>query len=269
MPAQAESEFPAVSPEAGTRPGAGDRHSPSPAEPPPHPSFADPLSQARHERCGALDARGLIAAAITGAFGGRFAVVSSFGAESAVILALAAEIDRAVPVIFLDTGKHFAETLAYRDALVERLGLTNLSIVGPHAEELAQFDRDGELWRTNPDHCCFLRKVIPLDRALVGFAGWITGRKRYHGDARTDLPRIERIDGKLKINPLADWSLAEIKAAFDTYGLPHHPLVAKGFPSIGCAPCTRSVTAGGALRSGRWSGQAKTECGVHLARDPG
>ena len=227
------------------------------------------LGQECSERIATLDARGLLASAIAGALGGRFAVVSSFGAESAVILALAAEIDRSVPVIFLDTGKHFAETLAYRDALAARLGLTDLRVFEPQPQELTQFDPAGELWRTHPDQCCFLRKVIPLDRALDGFAGWITGRKRYHGGARAGLPRIETVNGKIKVNPLADWSAAEIQATFTAYGLPRHPLAARGFLSIGCAPCTQPVTAGGALRSGRWSGRAKSECGVHLSRDPG
>ncbi len=215
------------------------------------------------ERLAALETSLLLKAAIGGALGGRAAVVSSFGAESAVVLSLVAEIDRAVPVIFLDTGQHFPETLAYRDALADRLGLSDLRVVHPLADDVTRFDPDGRLWHTAPDHCCFLRKALPLERALVGFAGWITGRKRYHGDLRTTLPRIEAVDGRIKINPLADWSAAQIRAAFVGLGLPPHPLVAKGYLSIGCAPCTGPAAPGSPLRSGRWHGLSKTECGIH------
>jgi phosphoadenosine phosphosulfate reductase len=215
------------------------------------------------ERLSPLETPALLAAAIGGALGGKVAVVSSFGAESAVVLALVAEIDRAVPVIFLDTGKHFPETLAYRDTLVGHLGLTDVRIVPPLAEDIAQFDPEGRLWSSAPDHCCFLRKVMPLDRALVGFSGWITGRKRYHGDMRTTLPRIEAVDGRVKLNPLADWSAARIRAAFVERGLPPHPLAMKGYASIGCTPCTEPVTPGSAPRSGRWQGLSNVECGIH------
>ena len=215
------------------------------------------------ERLAALETPRLLEAAIGGALGGRVAVVSSFGAESAVVLSLVAEIDRAVPVIFLDTGKHFPETLAYRDTLADRLGLCDLRVVRPLADDVARFDPDGRLWRHAPNHCCFVRKVMPLDRALVGFAGWITGRKRYHADLRTTLPRIEAVDGKININPLADWSAAQIRAAFVSLGLPPHPLAANGYPSIGCAPCTQPNAPGLPVRSGRWHGLGKTECGIH------
>ncbi len=216
------------------------------------------------ERLAALETPALLEAAIAGgALGGRVAVVSSFGAESAIVLSLVARIDRTVPVIFLDTGKHFPETLTYRDTLVERLGLTDLRIADPLPEEVARFDADGRLWQSAPDHCCFLRKVIPLDRALVGFAGWITGRKRYHGDTRASLPRIEAVDGRIKINPLADWSAAQIRQAFASLDLPQHPLVAKGYLSIGCVPCTHPIAPGSPVRSGRWDGLSKSECGIH------
>ncbi|HXV24951.1 MAG TPA: phosphoadenylyl-sulfate reductase [Alphaproteobacteria bacterium] len=216
------------------------------------------------ERLAALETPALLEAVILGrALGGPVAVVSSFGAESAVVLSLIARIDRAVPVIFLDTGKHFPETLTYRDTLVARLGLTDLRTVDPLPEEVDRFDPEGRLWQKSPDHCCFLRKVIPLDRALAGFSGWITGRKRYHGDTRARLPRIEAVDGRIKINPLADWSPKQIREAFTTLDLPRHPLVANGYLSIGCAPCTRPVAAESEPRSGRWQGLGKTECGIH------
>lgn len=233
-------------------------------------SAADPQSadlRRTIERLSTLDAQALLAAALGGALGERVAVVSSFGAESAVVLALVAEIDRSVPVIFLDTGKHFPETLAYRDRLVAHLRLTDVRAVQPLPQDLAQFDPGGRLWSTAPDHCCFLRKVMPLDRALVGFTAWITGRKRYHGDTRAALPRIEAVDGRIKINPLVDWPAAEIRAAFEDLGLPQHPLAAKGYPSIGCAPCTQPALPGSALRSGRWEGSGKVECGIHRSQE--
>jgi len=221
------------------------------------------------ERLSALETSALLAAALRGAIGGRVAVVSSFGTESAVVLALVAAIDRTAPVIFLDTGKHFPETLAYRDALVTHLGLTDSRLVAPLAEDVAQFDPSGRLWNTAPDQCCFLRKVMPLDRALIGFSGWITGRKRYHGDTRAMLPRIEAVDGRIKINPLSDWSPSEIRAAFVALGLPRHPLVARGYPSIGCAPCTQPAAPGSSPRSGRWQGSGKVECGIHRPSEAG
>ncbi len=225
---------------------------------------------ARHARrlrdtYGDLDALGLLAAMIGCEFGGRIAVVSSFGAESAVLLDLVARVDPATPVIFLDTGKLFPETLAYRDVLVARLGLTDVRTVAPDAAALAGGDADGALWRDAPDACCHLRKVLPLERALAGFDAWITGRKRFHGGERADLETIEAIDGRIKIDPLARWSRAAVDAAFAARDLPRHPLVARGYSSIGCRLCTRRA-GDDDLRSGRWAESGKTECGIHRAR---
>ena len=200
-------------------------------------------------------------------FPGRIALVSSFGAESAVLLHLIAAVDRAAPVIFVDTGKLFPETLAYRDALCARLGLTSVRSVGPAPALLAAADPAGTLWQAEPDVCCWHRKVEPLDEALAGFGAWITGRKRFQGGLRGDLPVIEREpDGRVKVNPLATWSAAEIAAYQTAHGLPAHPLEARGYRSIGCAPCTRPAAVGEDQRAGRWAGRAKTECGIHLAR---
>lgn len=218
------------------------------------------------ERYGALDGAELLAAMIEREFPGRLAVVSSFGAETAVILDLVAEMDRATPVVFLDTAKHFPETLAYRDALVRRLGLTDVRSVEPDREAIAREDPDGELWRRNPDRCCHLRKVAPLERALAGFDAWVNGRKRYHGELRSDLPTIEAADGRIKINPLARWTHERVEARLDQRRLPRHPLAERGYRSIGCAPCTDAVAADSPMRAGRWSGTGKIECGIHRAK---
>ncbi len=203
---------------------------------------------------------------------GDIAVVSSFGAESAVLLHLVASIDPATPVLFLDTGKHFSETLAYRDTLVAQLGLTGIEVLTPDAAKLAARDESGLRWSYDPDGCCEIRKVEPLARAIERFDASITGRKGFQSATRTGLPRFE-IDnsdtqGRLKINPLADWSSEDLAAYFERHGLPAHPLVAEGYPSIGCSPCTHRVAAGEDPRSGRWKGWDKTECGIHVPGEP-
>jgi phosphoadenosine phosphosulfate reductase len=194
---------------------------------------------------------------------GRVAVVSSFGADSAVLLALVAEIDPAVPVLFLDTGKHFAETLAYRQELAGLLGLRDVRDVRPDQAALAAGDPFGVLHATDADACCALRKVAPLRDALAPFAVWVTGRRRSQAATRAAMPVVEQ-DGNLrKINPLAYWDDVRIAAEFARRRLPRPPLFDAGFTSIGCAPCTRPSLPGGDARSGRWSALAKTECGIH------
>jgi phosphoadenosine phosphosulfate reductase len=201
--------------------------------------------------------------AITEDFAGRIAVVSSFGAESALLLALVADIDPSTPVLFVDTGKHFEETLAYRDDLSRFLGLTDVRSIGPTSADIAANDPPGELWRFDPDACCRFRKVTPLDRALQGFDAWVTGRKRHQALTRIALPHRETVDGKVKLNPLAAWTADQIEAEMVARGLPRHALSLAGYPSIGCATCTRAVAAGEDPRSGRWAGTGKTECGIH------
>ena len=197
-------------------------------------------------------------------FAGRIALVSAFGAESAVLLHLAAGIDPGLPVIFLDTGKLFPETLAYRDALAARLGLTDLRIARPDPGLLGIADPAGSLWRRDPDRCCDLRKVMPLDAALAPFDAWISGRKRFQGGDRAALEAVEfGTDWRIKINPLANWTEADIDAYFAHHDLPPHPLRAAGYRSVGCVPCTRAARAGEAPRAGRWDGSGKTECGIH------
>ena len=206
----------------------------------------------------------LLRALIRERFTGRIALVSSFGAESAVLLHMASGIDPALPVIFLETGKLFPETLAYRDALVARLALTDVRAARPDGAGLAAADPAGRLWESDPDRCCTLRKVAPLARALAPFDAWISGRKRFQGGGRAGLEAVEfGTDWRIKINPLAQWSAADIAAYLARHDLPSHPLVASGYRSIGCAPCTRPVRADEAPRAGRWDGRDKTECGIH------
>lgn len=195
---------------------------------------------------------------------GRTALVSSFGTEAAVLLHMVAAIDRTTPVIFLDTGKLFGETLRYRDHLMRRLGLTDLRTIEPDERRIAEIDCAGDLWRRDANACCALRKVEPLQRALTPFAAWINGRKRFQGGARAALPVVEMAQGRVKINPLANWTAGDIERYFAAYRLPRHPLQQDGYTSVGCTPCTDRTMAGENSRAGRWRGQSKTECGIHL-----
>jgi phosphoadenosine phosphosulfate reductase len=217
------------------------------------------------------DTHEMMRSVIRDGLAGDLAVVSSFGAESAVLLHLIAQVDPSVPVLFLETHKHFPETITYRDELIGFLGMTNLQIIEPDAEVIAKKDDNGLRWSWDPDGCCEIRKVQPLAKALLHFDGSITGRKGFQSKTRSGLPRFE-IDhsdaqGRLKINPLASWDKDMLAAYFAEHGLPAHPLVAQGYPSIGCAPCTSKVADGEDPRSGRWKGWDKTECGIHSPTD--
>lgn len=206
----------------------------------------------------------IVAAAVRETGRERLAVVSSFGAESAVLLRVVADVDTAIPVLFIDTEWLFPETLAYRDLLVERLGLRDVRTIRPREAAVAARDPERDLWATDPDACCGLRKVVPLEAALAPFDGWINGRKRFHGGERSTLPVVEADGDRLKFNPLAHTSRSEIDALFRDRDLPRHPLVVHGFTSIGCMPCTSRAAPGEGPRSGRWQGRAKTECGIHV-----
>ncbi len=198
---------------------------------------------------------------------GRGAVVSSFGAESAALLHWVTRVLPDIPVVFLDTLKHFPETLAYRDALAERLSL-NVLDVRPSPTMLAEDDPTGELHRRAPNECCMIRKVIPLQDALAGFDFWISGRKRFQSAERAAIPVLERDGEKVKVNPLALWTREDVDAYFVKHDLPRHPLQARGFASIGCAPCTRAIRSGEDPRAGRWADTPeKSECGIHLGPD--
>jgi len=214
-----------------------------------------------------MGSRELLGFALVEAFPGKIAIVSSFAAESVVLLHQVAEIDPATPVLFLNTHKLFGETLRYRDRLQEVLGLTDIRAIGPHPIDRAKLDPEGTLWSRDPDACCHFRKVMPLSRALPGFAAVVTGRKRFQTAARARMEKVELADGRIRFNPLIDWSLDQLMAYIDWHKLPKHPLLNDGYPSIGCIPCTRRVAAGEGYRDGRWAGHAKDECGIHIGLD--
>jgi len=221
------------------------------------------LRQAAERR----DAIGVLSLALTEQFPGEIAVVSSFGAESAVLLHMVSKIDPTTPILFLNTGKLFGETLRYRDRLQDVLGLIDIRSIGPHPIDRLERDPEGTLWSRNADACCHFRKVVPMRRALEGFAASVTGRKRFQTTARAQMDTVEYFEGRYRFNPLAEWTLADIESYAATHDLPRHPLVEDGYPSIGCLPCTRRVHGGEAYRDGRWANIEKDECGIHTGLD--
>ena len=192
------------------------------------------------------------------------AAVSSFGADSAVLLHMVAEIDPDIPVLFLDTGKHFGETLDYRDALAADLGLRDIRVLAPEDAVLHGRDPDGTLHQRDVDACCEIRKVEPLARGVEPFQAWFTGRKRFQATTRAGLAAFETVGSRLRINPLARWSASDLAQYMRGNNLRENPLVAYGYLSIGCFPCTKPVKPGEDARNGRWAGQGKVECGIHL-----
>ncbi len=233
------------------------------------PPFTTADAAAMQIRFAGVAAADMLRELLTGELAGRIASVSSYGAESAVLLHMVAQIDKDIPVIFTNTQKMFGETLAYRDELSERLGLTDLRVFRPDPRLLAMKDATGMRWSYDPDGCCEMRKVEPLRRALAPFDAWISGRKGFQAGTRTALPRFEEDEGRLKINPLADWSKTQLDGYFEEHDLPRHPLEAQGYLSIGCAPCTSKVKPGEDPRAGRWRGWDKVECGIHVSALPG
>jgi phosphoadenosine phosphosulfate reductase len=208
----------------------------------------------------------VIAAALQTVGKERLALVSSFGTESAALLKVMSEVDPAIPVVFLDTGWLFEETLAYRDTLIATLGLRDVRSIKPLEEALSREDPDRELWFSDPDACCRIRKVEPLARALAPFDAWINGRKRFQGGLRATIPVVEEDGARLKFNPFANISREEIEAIYKLANLPAHPLAAMGYLSVGCVPCTSRTSPDEDARAGRWRGRAKTECGIHTVK---
>jgi phosphoadenosine phosphosulfate reductase len=207
--------------------------------------------------------REVIAAALKTVGREKLALVSSFGTQSAALLKVMADADPAIPVIFLDTGWLFEETLAYRDTLIAKLGLRDVRSIKPSEDTLSREDPERDLWFNNPDACCRIRKMQPLQRALQPFAAWINGRKRFQGGLRSDIAVVEQDGARLKFNPFANVSRDEIEAFFKSADLPPHPLTASGYLSVGCMPCTSRASADEDERAGRWRGRPKTECGIH------
>jgi phosphoadenosine phosphosulfate reductase len=208
----------------------------------------------------------IIAAALRTVGRDKLALVSSFGTESAALLKVMSDVDPSIPVVFLDTGWLFEETLAYRDVLIASLGLTDVRSIKPLDETLSRDDPESDLWFSDPDACCRIRKVEPLNRALKPFDAWINGRKRFQGGARAAIPVVEQDGIRLKFNPFANVSREEMEVIYKTAKLPPHPLVAAGFLSVGCMPCTSRTAAGEETRAGRWRGRGKTECGIHTMK---
>jgi phosphoadenosine phosphosulfate reductase len=217
------------------------------------------------EKYAGLVGEALLRPILTHDFPGKIAVVSSFGTESAVLLRMVATVNPTTPVFLINTGKLFPETLLYRDELARRLGLTNVQMIGPSDEELDSDDKDSLLWHTDSRACCTLRKVNPLQKALGPYEAWVTGRKRYQGGLRTALPSIEESGGRVKVNPLAEMTFEQIEAEFTTHHLPRHPLVEKGYLSVGCTTCSKRITAiTSDRRAGRLELDEHGECGIHL-----
>jgi phosphoadenosine phosphosulfate reductase len=196
----------------------------------------------------------------------QLAVVSSFGTESAALLKVVADVDPAIPVIFLDTGWLFEETLAYRDTLIARLGLRDVRSIKPLEATLLREDPERELWFSDPDACCRIRKVEPLKHALAPFSAWINGRKRFQGGVRATMAVVEDDGRRLKFNPFANISREAIEAIYARANLPPHPLKASGYLSVGCMPCTSRTSPDEDTRAGRWRGRPKTECGIHTVK---
>lgn len=195
---------------------------------------------------------------------GKITLVSSFGAESVVLLHMLSVMDRNTPVLFLETGMLFAQTLRYQREVAERLGLTDVRLIRPDTNQTFAQDPEGDLHARDPDTCCALRKTTPLDAALKPFDAWISGRKRFQSGERAGLDFFEAGDLRIKVNPLAHWTRDDVADYMDNNKLPRHPLVAQGYPSLGCVPCTSKVAPGEDPRSGRWRGRQKTECGIHF-----
>jgi phosphoadenosine phosphosulfate reductase len=235
-----------------------------PSQPPPSDEFPSAETLDRALR----DARPteIIAAALRAVGRDRLAVVSSFGTESAALLKVTADVDPAIPVIFLDTGWLFKETLAYRDTLIATLKLRDVRSVKPLQQTLDHADPDRELWFSDPDACCRIRKVEPLALALAPFDAWINGRKRFQGGVRAEIPVVEADGVRLKFNPFANISREDVEAIYADAKLPPHPLAASGYLSIGCMPCTSRTETNEDARAGRWRGRAKTECGIHTVK---
>ena len=179
------------------------------------------------------------------------------------LLHLVSRVQPDVQVIFIDTMLLFPETLEYQREVARKLGLRKVQVI---RADTSLADPDNTLHQRDTDACCDLRKTQVLNTALAGFDGWITGRKRFQSGQRAELPAFEVEDGtgRIKVNPLAHWASEDVKEYMAENNLPRHPLVARGYPSIGCAPCTTPVAEGEDPRSGRWRGQEKDECGIHF-----
>ncbi|MFO1141697.1 MAG: phosphoadenylyl-sulfate reductase [Amaricoccus sp.] len=208
-----------------------------------------------------------VLAGVLAQFPGEVALVSSFGAEAAVLLHMVSDLDPDLPILMIDSLMLFEETLQYQRDLSARLGLTNVQHLRPDPNDLKRLDPDDTLHQHDADACCVVRKVAPLDRALRRWPVTISGRKRFQAATRASLEVFEWHRERLRVNPLAHWNPTQIRAYMEMHDLPRHPLVERGYPSIGCAPCTTRVAPGEDDRAGRWRGTDKVECGIHFGAD--
>tara|TARA_B100000029_G_scaffold79792_1_gene71301 strand:+ start:3805 stop:4503 length:699 start_codon:yes stop_codon:yes gene_type:complete len=215
------------------------------------------------EKFSKLDSINLLNVMIKKIFSKKIVLTSSFGSESIVILHMISKIDRSTPVIFINTGKLFPETLDYAKKIINLLKLNNILVLKPLNKDLKIKDPNENLYKKNPDECCKIRKVFPLEKIINNYDAWITGRKRIHGFEREFINKIEKSSTHIKINPLADWSLEKINKYIKKNNLPEHPLISKGYKSIGCFTCTNKVIYNESIRSGRWKNFKKKECGIH------
>jgi phosphoadenosine phosphosulfate reductase len=200
-------------------------------------------------------------------FGEKAAATSSFQSQSVPLLHIISETVPELPILFLDTGFHFPETLEFRDQLAEEFGL-NVWSLKPRMGHDGFREKYGELHRHNPDMCCHLNKVQPLDDALEEYDVWVTGIRRDQTEERAGTPVVQRHDeSTLKVCPMVEWTSRDIWTYVDEHDLPNHPLLEEGYLSIGCAPCTQPPGENGEARDGRWSGSDKTECGLHVNPD--
>jgi phosphoadenosine phosphosulfate reductase len=199
-------------------------------------------------------------------WGADLLFTSSFGAQSAVLLHLWSRVARGLPVTFIDTGFLFPETLAYRDALADRLGLS-VQVLRPDIEHASFVERYGrDVQRTDPDFCCGLNKVAPLAPLKERARAWVSGLRRDQSATRAGVAILEEDGHLVRVHPIATFTKEDVAAYLAKHALPEHPLVARRFLSIGCAPCTRAVEDGEDERAGRWSFSQKTECGLHASR---
>ena len=210
--------------------------------------------------------RSILEHSILNLFKNKIAYVCSFGSESAIILHLISKISKDIPIIILNTHFLFKETIEYKNELLKLLGLRNYREVFPDDKLLKKLDSNNDLWKTEADKCCNLRKVLPLEKSLTNFEAWISGRKSYHLGERQNLKAFEIINNKIVVNPLFKSSRDFVENYFSLNELPKHPLVAEGYLSIGCKHCTIKTKNIRDLREGRWSDKTKTECGIHLEK---
>ena len=210
-----------------------------------------------------LSPQNILENSINNIFKKKMVYVCSFGTESAIILHMVSEIDRSLPIILLNTNYLFKETIEYKDYLISKFKFSNFKEISPSIEDLNINDTKGTLWKENPDLCCNIRKVLPLQKELQKYEAWISGRKSYHEGERTNLKFFEYINEKIVVNPLANVNRNFVDSYFKKHDIERHPLFESGYLSLGCTHCTVKTSMIDSPRSGRWADKIKTECGIH------